>query len=75
MRIPLEYLESLFGPGVDAALRTLRSEIERVREGDRSELLDTLIVFEWKSLFGPFTMEPVRVTPPPADLAEGRSTR
>jgi ethylbenzene hydroxylase subunit beta/complex iron-sulfur molybdoenzyme family reductase subunit beta len=75
MRIPLQYLESLFGPGVDAALQTLRSEIERVRDGGRSELLDTLIVFEWKSLFGPFTAEPVRVTPPPADLAEGRRTR
>ncbi|MBW2236984.1 MAG: respiratory nitrate reductase subunit beta, partial [Deltaproteobacteria bacterium] len=27
MRIPLQYLESLFGPGVGAALQTLRSEI------------------------------------------------
>ena len=72
MRIPMEYLESLFGPGVEAVLTRLRSEIEGVRAGGRSELLDTLTVFEWKSLFGPFTEEPVSVVPPPAELtAEG----
>jgi ethylbenzene hydroxylase subunit beta/complex iron-sulfur molybdoenzyme family reductase subunit beta len=75
MRIPLEYLESLFGPGVGAALQTLRSEIERVRDGASSELLDTLIVYQWKSLFGPFSEEPVSVTLPPSDLAAGRSAR
>jgi DMSO reductase family type II enzyme iron-sulfur subunit len=69
MRIPLAYLESLFGPGVEAALRTLRSEIDRARAGGRSELLDTLIVYEWKTLFGPFTREPVEVTPPPSQRA------
>jgi ethylbenzene hydroxylase subunit beta/complex iron-sulfur molybdoenzyme family reductase subunit beta len=73
MRIPLEYLESLFGPEAGAALETLRSEIQRVRGGARSERLDTLIVYEWKSLFGPFTREPVRVTPPPSDLSADRS--
>jgi ethylbenzene hydroxylase subunit beta/complex iron-sulfur molybdoenzyme family reductase subunit beta len=75
MRIPLEYLESLFGPRAGAALDTLRSEIARVRGGGSSELLDTLIVYQWKSLFGPFTQEPVSVTPPPSDLAAGRSPR
>ena len=47
MRIPPEYLESLFGPDVHEALATLQSEIERARSGGRSELLDTLIVDEW----------------------------
>jgi len=75
MRIPMVYLESLFGPGVGAALSTLRSEIERVRAGGRSEMLDTLTVFEWKSLFGPFTEEPVSVTPPPAELSAGGNGR
>ena len=69
MRIPLEYLESLFGPDVGRALETLRSEIHAVRAGGRSELLDTLIVYAWKSLFGPFTREPATVTPPPTGLA------
>ena len=41
----------------------LQSEIERAREGGRSELLDTLIVYEWKTLFGPFRDEPATVTP------------
>jgi ethylbenzene hydroxylase subunit beta/complex iron-sulfur molybdoenzyme family reductase subunit beta len=61
MRIPPEYLESLFGPGVHEALATLRREIERVRGGGRSEILDTLIVYEWKSLFGEFGEEPAVV--------------
>ncbi|MFQ5699132.1 MAG: 4Fe-4S dicluster domain-containing protein [Myxococcota bacterium] len=67
-RIPREYLESLFGPAVHDALATLRREIERVRRGESSELLDTLIVYEWKSLFGPYTREPAKVSsrrPPP----------
>ena len=75
MRLPLEYLESLFGPGVDAALKRLRSEIADVRAGGRSEMLDTLTVFEWKSLFGPFTEEPVSVVPPPAEFTVGGSAR
>jgi ethylbenzene hydroxylase subunit beta/complex iron-sulfur molybdoenzyme family reductase subunit beta len=62
-RIPPEYLESLFGPAVHDALATLRNEIERVRGGGRSELLDTLIVYEWKTLFGPYTREPATVPP------------
>jgi len=61
MRIPPEYLESLFGPRVHEALAKLRSEIERVREGGSSELLDTLIVYRWKALFGPFDKEPAVV--------------
>jgi ethylbenzene hydroxylase subunit beta/complex iron-sulfur molybdoenzyme family reductase subunit beta len=61
MRIPPEYLESLFGPRVHEVLATLRSEIEQVREGGSSELLDTLIVYQWKTLFGPFAEEPAVV--------------
>jgi ethylbenzene hydroxylase subunit beta/complex iron-sulfur molybdoenzyme family reductase subunit beta len=63
-RIPTEYLESLFGPAVHDALAALRGELERVRGGGRSELLDTLIAYEWKSLFGPYTREPATVQPP-----------
>jgi ethylbenzene hydroxylase subunit beta/complex iron-sulfur molybdoenzyme family reductase subunit beta len=62
MRIPPEYLESLFGPGVHEALATLRREMERARDGGSSELLDTLIVYRWKSLFGPFAEEPATVS-------------
>jgi len=60
-RIPPEYLESLFGSGVHAALATLRREMERAREGEPSELLDILIAREWRSLFGPFAQEPASI--------------
>ena len=61
MRIPPAYLESLFGPGVHEALATLRREIERMRAGGSSDLLDTLIAYQWKTLFGPFDKEPAVV--------------
>ena len=30
----------------------------KVRNGGKSELMDTLIVYEWKSLFGPLRTDP-----------------
>ena len=74
-RIPPEYLESLFGPRVHAALDTLRAELARVRAGGRSELLDTLIVYEWRSLFGPFAEEPATVDPPRPSAGAGEMGR
>ena len=68
MRVPPEYLESLFGAGVHAALEKLQEELTRVRAGGRSEILDTLIVYDWKGLFGPFTEEPAAV-----DAVTGRA--
>lgn len=50
-RIPMEYLRSLFGSGVDEALATLRQEMDKRRRGESSELMDILIAREWKSLF------------------------
>jgi DMSO reductase family type II enzyme iron-sulfur subunit len=60
-RIPPAYLESLFGPRVHAALATLRDELATVRAGGRSAILDTLIVYHWQELFGPFTNAPAAV--------------
>jgi ethylbenzene hydroxylase subunit beta/complex iron-sulfur molybdoenzyme family reductase subunit beta len=58
-RIPIEYLRGLFGKDVDRALDTLRSEMERRRQGERSELLDTLIVYRWPDqIFPDFTVDP-----------------
>jgi nitrate reductase beta subunit len=62
-RIPPAYLESLFGPKVHAALDRLRSELATVRAGGRSDILDTLIVYRWQELFGPFTTPPAQVSP------------
>lgn len=57
-RIPLEYLKSLFGLGVEAALDTLKSEMSRRRNKDKSELMDTLIAHRWTTLLGPFEKDP-----------------
>ncbi|MBX3645836.1 MAG: nitrate reductase subunit beta [Rubrivivax sp.] len=50
-RIPTAYLRSLFGPGVDAALATIRAEMERRQRGEPSELMDLLVARDWKTLF------------------------
>jgi ethylbenzene hydroxylase subunit beta/complex iron-sulfur molybdoenzyme family reductase subunit beta len=60
-RIPPAYLESLFGPRVHATLAALRDELATVRAGGRSAILDTLIVYRWQELFGPFTTPPAAV--------------
>jgi ethylbenzene hydroxylase subunit beta/complex iron-sulfur molybdoenzyme family reductase subunit beta len=57
-RIPLAYLEGLFGPRVGEALATLKREMVRTRAGERSELMDLLTVYHWNDLFGPFTRDP-----------------
>ena len=49
------------GPRVDGVVDRLRGELESVRAGGRSELLDTLIAYEFRSLLGPFTREPAQI--------------
>jgi ethylbenzene hydroxylase subunit beta/complex iron-sulfur molybdoenzyme family reductase subunit beta len=60
-RVPIEYLESLFGPEVRSALGKLEREVERRREGERSELLETLIAYQWKELLGPYDGDPAGI--------------
>lgn len=60
-RIPLDYLESLFGPGVSAALGRLETEMDRRRRGESSELLDVLIGYRWTELLGPFDRDPAGI--------------
>ncbi|GAF95261.1 unnamed protein product [marine sediment metagenome] len=60
-RIPPEFLESLFGSGVRQALETLKAEREKVKRGEKSELMDLLIVYKWGDLFGPFDKDPATV--------------
>jgi DMSO reductase family type II enzyme iron-sulfur subunit len=59
MRIPLEILESYFGPEVDQALKTLVLERQRRKEGKPSELMDILISRRWTDRFAEFTNEPI----------------
>jgi len=68
-RIPPEYLESLFGPKVHSALATMQGELDRVRAGGTSEILDTLIVYNWLDLFGPFTTDPATLDRTPDKVA------
>ncbi len=60
-RIPIAYLESLFGSGVRTALHTLETEIGRRQQGQPSELINTLIAYEWKTMLGPFTRDPAEI--------------
>ncbi len=51
MRIPVDYLKSLFGPEVEQAMATLTREREKRRRGEASELMDTLIAYVWEDNF------------------------
>lgn len=68
-RIPDAYLESLFGPKVHPALAKLKSELEVVRSGGSSVILDTLIVYNWADLFGPFTTDPATLDRSPESVS------
>ncbi len=50
-RIPLSYLESLFGEPVSGALETLVSERAKRKRGKPSELMDLLIAYDWNESF------------------------
>ncbi len=60
-RIPTEYLESMFGPKVRTALDTLSGEMDKTRNGGKSELMDTLIAYWWKDMFKPFDRDPADI--------------
>ncbi len=57
-RIPDEYLVSLFGPDVFRALEILKAEMAKTRAGGKSELMDLLIGYRWKEMFGGFDTDP-----------------
>jgi len=69
MRIPPEYLEYLFGPKVHGVLDKLQQELKKVRNGGTSEILDTLIVYKWLDLFGPYTVDPSTLDRRPEKIA------
>jgi ethylbenzene hydroxylase subunit beta/complex iron-sulfur molybdoenzyme family reductase subunit beta len=60
-RIPNEYLVGLFGPDVLRVLDLIRSEIEKVRGGGKSEMLDLLIGYRWHEMFGGFDRDPASI--------------
>ena len=50
-RIPVEYLEKLFGKEVHQALKTLKTEMEKRKRGEQSELMDILIAYNHADMF------------------------
>lgn len=60
-RIPMKELERLFGPQVDRALSTLKVEMDKKRRGRKSELMDTLIAYQWDELLGPWKRDPATI--------------
>ncbi len=50
-RIPLAYLESLFGPRVKEVLDILHAERDKKKRGEKSELMDLLIAYNWNDNF------------------------
>lgn len=50
-RIPLDHLESLFGPNVQKSLDTVRAERAKKAAGKTSELMDILIGYEQSNMF------------------------
>lgn len=60
-RIPDEYLVSLFGPEVLEVLEVLKAEMAKKREGAESELMDLLIAYKWKEMFGGFDRDPATI--------------
>jgi complex iron-sulfur molybdoenzyme family reductase subunit beta len=50
-RVPIEYLEFLFGKEVHQALETLRKEMEKRARGEESELMDILIAYSHRDMF------------------------
>jgi DMSO reductase family type II enzyme iron-sulfur subunit len=60
-RIPPEYLESLFGTEVHGALDVLRTELDKKRRGQASELMDQLILYRWTDALGHLTRDPAEI--------------
>ncbi len=58
-RIPLKYLVHLFGPEVEQSLKMLKQEMQRTRDGEKSELMEILIAKRWNEMFEPFSTDPV----------------
>jgi ethylbenzene hydroxylase subunit beta/complex iron-sulfur molybdoenzyme family reductase subunit beta len=60
-RIPKAYLEKLFGPTVHGALDVLKTELDRKRRGQDSDVMDALILYRWKDALGHLTRDPADI--------------
>ncbi len=60
-RIPPDYLERQFGTEVHSALGTLREEMAKKRRDESSDLMDTLIAYEWREVLGHLDRDPAKI--------------
>ena len=58
-RIPLKYMVHLFGPEAERAIKLLKQEMQRTRDGEKSELMEILIAKRWEEMFGPLSTDPI----------------
>ena len=58
-RIPMSYLESLFGPAVEQALNVLAGERQKRKQGEKSDLMDILIAYDWNDNFKLDQLDPI----------------
>jgi hypothetical protein len=58
----MEYLESLFGSSVHGALDVLRTELDRKRRGQGSEVMDALILYRWTDALGHMGRDPAEIS-------------
>ncbi len=64
-RIPMKYLRYLFGPEIENAMNTMNKEMQKVRAGGKSELMEILIAKNWNGMFEPFSVDPAALHRPP----------
>jgi ethylbenzene hydroxylase subunit beta/complex iron-sulfur molybdoenzyme family reductase subunit beta len=60
-RIPESYMRSLFGQAGIDALAVVAEEMQKVRDGGKSELMDLLVVYKWTDMFGGFDKDPASI--------------
>ena len=60
-RIPPDYLESLFGHEVHGALDLIRTELDKKRRGQESELMDELILYRWTDSLAHLARDPATI--------------
>jgi len=60
-RIPPSYLESLFGTEVHGVLDVLRTELDKKRRGQDSEVMDQLILYRWQDCLGHLSRDPAEI--------------
>lgn len=52
--IPVELLREYFGPEIDRVLATLKEHRQMAFDGEESDLMEALIIYQWADAFAPF---------------------